>query len=127
MSNFMSCQQKKNIMDAFILSQFSYCLLIWMCHSRSLNSQINKTHERVVHNDNISSFGQLLKLSGAITIHHRNLQFLAIEICKALNNLSSPLMSELLEMKCLTYNLRKGDIFVTRYVKTKNCGTDSIS
>ena len=39
MSNFMSCQQKKNIMNAFILSQFSYCPLIWMCHSRSLNSQ----------------------------------------------------------------------------------------
>ena len=35
MSNFMSCQQKKNIMNAFILSQFSYCPLIWMCHSRS--------------------------------------------------------------------------------------------
>ena len=45
MSNFMSCQQKKNIMNAFILSQFSYCPLIWMCHSRSLNSQINKIHE----------------------------------------------------------------------------------
>ena len=60
-----------------------------MCHSRSLNSQINKIHERtlrIVHNDNISSFKQLLKLSGAITIHHRNLQFLAIEIYKALNN-----------------------------------------
>ena len=82
---------------------------------------------RIVHNDNISSFEQLLKLSGAITIHHRNLQFLAIEIYKALNNLSSPLMSELFQVKDLTYNLRKGDILVTRNAKTKNYGTDSIS
>ena len=66
MSNFMSCQQKKNIMNAFILSQFSYCPRIWMCHSRSLNSQINKVHERAlrnVHHDNNSSFEQRLKLS----------------------------------------------------------------
>ena len=75
-------------MNAFILSQFIYCPLIWMCHSRSLNSLINKIHERairIVHNDNIFSFEQLLKLSRPITIHHRNLQFLAIEIYKALN------------------------------------------
>ena len=113
-------------MNAFVLSQFSYCPLIWMCHSRSLNSQINKIHERglrIVLNDNISSFEQLLKF----TIHHRNLQFLAIEIYKSLNNLSSPLMSELFQVKDLTYNLRKGDILVTRNVKTKNYGTDSIS
>ena len=117
-------------MNTFILWQFSYCPLIWMCHSRSLNSQINKIHERalrIVHNDSISSFEQLLKSSGAIRIHHRNLQFLAIEIYKALNNLSSPLMSELFQVKDLTYNLRKGDILVTRNVKTKNYGTDSIS
>ena len=82
---------------------------------------------RIVHNDNISLFEQLLKLSGAITIHHRNLQFLAIEIYKALNNLSSPFMSELFQVKDLTYNLRKGDILVTRNVITKNYGTDNVS
>ena len=32
-SNVMSINQRKMIMNAFIRSQFSYCPLIWMCHS----------------------------------------------------------------------------------------------
>ena len=31
-SNFMSCNQRKIIMNAFISSQFNYCPLLWMCH-----------------------------------------------------------------------------------------------
>lgn len=130
LSNLMSCRQKKIIMNAFISSQFSYCPLIWMCHSRSLNTHINRIHERalrIVYDDNHSSFEQLLKLSGSITIHHRNLQLLAIEIYKALNNLSSPLMTDLFQIKYLKYNLRKGVILTSCNVRTKNYGTDSIS
>ena len=62
-SSFMSCHQKKTIMNAFINSQFGYCPLIWMCHSRLANKQINKIHERalrIVFNDNDSNFEDLL-------------------------------------------------------------------
>ena len=82
LSNVMSCQQRNIIMNAFISSQFNYCPLIWMCHSRSLHTQINKILERalrIVHKDG-TSFEQLLQLSGSIKIHHRNLQLLSIEI-----------------------------------------------
>ena len=71
LSNLMSCVQKKIIMNAFISSHFSYCHLLWMCHSRLLHAQINRIHERaprIVYNDNISSFEQLLGLSGSIKI-----------------------------------------------------------
>ena len=36
------------IMKVFIMSQSSYCPLVWMCHSRTLNSKINKLHERAL-------------------------------------------------------------------------------
>ena len=36
----------KLTMRTFIESQFNYCPLIWMCHSRELNRKINKLHER---------------------------------------------------------------------------------
>ena len=58
-SNFMSLNQRKLIMNAFISSQFSYCPLIWMCYSRPVNARINRTHDRalrIVYNDNNSSF-----------------------------------------------------------------------
>ena len=62
-SNFMSCNQRKIKMNAFILSQLNYCPL-WMCHNRSLNTQINKVHHRalsIVYRDNTSSFETLLE------------------------------------------------------------------
>ena len=77
-------------MNAFITSQFGYCPLIWMCHNRNIYRQINKIHERalrIVNVDNNSSFDELLKKSGSVSIHRRNIQQLAIEIYKALNKL----------------------------------------
>ena len=73
-----------------------------MCHSRSLNTQINRIDERalrIVYNDNDSTFEELLRISGSVRIHHRNIQQLATEIYKALNNLSSTLMKELFQTK----------------------------
>ena len=60
-------------------------------------------------------------------IHHRNLQILAIEIYKALNNLSSALMSELFTPKNIKYNLRKGTTLVSNNVRTTTYGLNSVS
>ena len=117
-------------MNAFISSQFSYCPLIWVCHSRSLNARINKIHERALrigYNDNNSSFEDLLVTPGSIRIHHRNLQILATEIYKALNNLSSSLMTELFQLKGINYNLRKGNTLTWRNIKTVKYGTKTVS
>ena len=117
-------------MNSFIRSHFSYCPLIWMCHSRSLNTQINRIHERalrIVYNDNDSTFEELLSISGSVRIHHRNIQQLATEIYKALYNLSSTLMKELFQTKKTKYDLRKGNTLVSRNVKTVYYGIDSIS
>ena len=72
-------------MKAFIESQFNYCPLIWMDHSRSVNNKINHLHERslrIVCKDNISSFEDLLKKDRSFTIHQRDIQSLATELFK---------------------------------------------
>ena len=92
LSNLMRIRQRKTIMNAFIKSQFSYCPLIWMCRGRTTHPMINNIHgraSRIVYKYNNSSFAQLLEKASSVIIHHRNLQVLAIEIYKALNNLSS--------------------------------------
>ena len=43
---FLSFEKKRNLLKAFIESQFKYCPLIWMFHSRNLNNKINHLHER---------------------------------------------------------------------------------
>ena len=84
-SHFLSTDKLKLVMKAFIESQFGYCPLIWMFHSRTLNNRINRLHERALrlaYKDRKSSFEQLLYLDKSFTIHHRNLQKLAIAMYK---------------------------------------------
>ena len=62
-SSFMSTNKKRLVMKVFISYQFSYCPLIWMNHSRTLNSKINRIHERllrVVYSDKKATFKELL-------------------------------------------------------------------
>ena len=58
-AHYMSSDKLKVIMKAFIVSQFSYCPLIWMFHCRKLNNRKNKIQERaliIVYNDKESDF-----------------------------------------------------------------------
>ena len=78
-SSYISIKQKRIIMKAFINSQFGYCPLIWMNHSKKLNQRINKIHERAlraVYNENFLSFEDLLCKENSTTIHVKNLQVL---------------------------------------------------
>ena len=117
-------------MNAFINSQFGYCPLVWMCHSRLANKQINKIHERalrIVFNDNNSNFKDLLKKSNSVSIHHRNLQHIAIEIYEALNGLFTTLMSELFKIKVRKYDFRSGNTIVPNNPHTTKHGLNTIS
>ena len=78
------------LMKAFIESQFSYCPLVWMFHSRALNNRINHLHERALrldYKDNNSSFVELLHKDGSFSIHDRALQKLATELYKLKHDL----------------------------------------
>ena len=78
-------------MNSFFISQFNYCPLVWLCHSRLMNNKINRLDEkclRIVYSDKTSSFKELLEKDGSVTIHKRNLQVLATEMFKVYRNLS---------------------------------------
>ena len=68
--------QKRLLMNAYFMSQFGYCPLVWMnqwigLHKRTLS---------LVYNDFSSSFSELLEKDKSVTIHHCNLQSVAYEI-----------------------------------------------
>ena len=82
-SGYMNLPKRRMIMKSFITSQFGYCPLIWMFHSRALNNKINSIHERalrITYNDSKSTFEELLSKDNSVSIHHRNLQVLATEM-----------------------------------------------
>ena len=61
---------------------------------------------RLIYNDHISSLKELLSKDGIFTIHEQNIQNLAIEMFKALNDLSTSDFSELFQLNELLYSLR---------------------
>ena len=92
--------------------------------------QINRIHERalrIVYTDNNSSFEDLLEKSGSVSMHARNLQQMAIEIYKALNDLSSTLMSELFRVEERKYNLRNDNALVSNIPYSTKYGLNTIS
>ena len=130
MSRFLNFAQRKILMNSFIESQFAYCPLVWMFCSRKANNRINQIHERalrLVYNDTTSSFEELLIKDNSVTIHQKNIRSLAIEIFKIKNNLSTEIMSELLEARNIKYNLRSQTDFAIESVNTTNFGIESLS
>ena len=97
-------------MNAFITSQFSYCPLVWMLHSRTMNNKINKIHEktlRLVYKDEKNlSLDDLLKKDKSVSIHQRNLQILATETYKARTDLGPEIMKDIFHSVQKPYNLR---------------------
>ena len=102
----MSFNQRKLILSAFITSNFSYCPLVWMFHSRKLNKRINRIHERalrIIYRDYESPFEILLLNSGTLTIHQKNLHCLVTEIFKVKLNIAPISMNDV--FKFLETNL----------------------
>ena len=94
LSKFMKFKQERILMKTFVGSQFGYCLLIWMLHSRKVNSKINHLQERslrIIYNDYITSFEDLLKKDNSFKIHHKNIQSLAIEFFKVEKGIANPI------------------------------------
>ena len=114
-------------MRVFIESQFSYCPLLWMFCSRRINRRINYTHERalrLVYDDYISSFEDLLRKDSTVSIHHRNVQKVAIEMYKIKYNVGPQLIDDLFCKKVL--NTRSKASFHRANVRTVAYGEQSL-
>ena len=84
----MTFAQRRNIMKAFIESQFERAL-------------------RAVYNDEITPFEELLGRDKSETIHRRNIKILAAELFKIENGFSNDIMAQLIcKRNSVGYSLR---------------------
>ena len=117
----MRLSKKHTLMNAFLNSQFNYCPLIWMCHSRENNNKINRLHERclrIIYKDMRSSFNALLEKDDSVSIHEKNIKILATEMFKVSKNLALPQVHEIFKLKDRPqYNLRYNSLFSRLLVK----------
>ena len=128
-SPYMDQKKPRNLMRAFITSQFQYCPLIWMFHSRQLNQKINKIQERalrITYKDTESTFSELLQKDCAVTIHTKNLQILMTEMYKTKNGLNPSFMQEIFRENTTHYNLRNNNEFTQPRVRSVSNGTESV-
>ena len=102
-----------------------------MLHLRTMNNKINRLHERslrIVYSDQSSTFEELLERDKTFSIHHKNVQSLAIEIYKFVNDLSPEIMNSVFNLKENNrYSLRNVYELYSRNPRTVKYGTETIS
>ena len=76
-----------------------------MFHSRILNNKIKRLHKRclkIIYNDKLSTFEELLHKDNSVSIHHNNIHALATEMYKVVNVTSPEIMNEVFQKKKAT-------------------------
>ena len=82
---------------------------------------------KIVYKNYKSSFAELLSENKSLTVHHRNVQRLAIEIYKVKNELCPKIMLDLFKEVTHSYNLRNSLICGSYNIKTVRYGTETIT
>ena len=90
-------QERKVLINSFILSNFNYYPLVWSISSaKSLNKieNLKKRALRFLHNDYSSSYEELFKKSGKSTVNVSNYCSLRIVIFKTLTGINPSFMKQ---------------------------------
>ena len=69
-----------------------------MLHSRQNNKKIKDLHERclqLIQNDKLSFYEELLEKDGSVSVHHRNIRSLAIEILQIKHGQSREIVTDI--------------------------------
>ena len=97
-----------------------------MFHSRKVNSKINHLQERslrIVYDDYITSFEDLLKKDNSFKIHHKNIQWLAIELFIVEKGIANSILCDIFPLR---YRLRSQTDFSVSSVNTTHFGLNSL-
>ena len=129
-SYLLDSEKLKNIMRAFIMSQFNYCPLVWMFCDRNLDTKINQIHKKalsIAYKDSSSDSNALLTKDNSVSIHKRNLQLLMTEIYKTKSNIAPSFLTEIFIERNPPYDLRNKSIFQIPKSRTVRFGIQSIA
>ena len=132
-AKYMTIEKLRVLMKSFIESQFKYCPLVWMFHSKKIHNRINKLHERalrvVYKNDDKLSFEELLKKDKSFSVHDRNLQKLAQVMYKVKEGLCPKPVQEIFTHIDSNTNVRNnvnGGNWIIPKVRTERKGIETL-
>ena len=94
-----------------------------------MNKKINHVHERalrLIYNDYRTPLEELLKNDKSVSIHHRNIHSVAIEMYKVKNKVSPPFIQEIFDHMGYGRITRMGDKFTRPKVNKVYKGENSL-
>ena len=109
LSKSLDTKSKMAIYNTFILSNFSYCPLVWACCGKTNIQRLEKLQRRAlrfVFNDFESDHEQLLLKAGRHTLLIDRIRTLAIEVFKCVHNISPNYMCNMFKRQITPYELR---------------------
>ena len=102
LKKFLGFQERKALVNSFVLSNFNYCTLVWMLASSKSLTKIENLHKRALRfmlDDYSSSYKRILEKSCKFSMDVKRKHKLCIEIYKTINNLNPSFMKEIFELR----------------------------
>ncbi len=121
LSSMLHTGSKFMIFNAFVVSNFLYCPLVWHMCCVSDSKKIEKVQERALRyvlNDFNNTYSNLLRIASKSALYLARLRILAIEIFKTLNNMSPLYMKDVFIQKEVIYGLKDVNLLVQPKFKT---------
>ena len=84
----------------WVIKSFITFISVWILPV-DLDNSIHERALRITYNDNQSTFEELLNKDNSVSIHHRNLQVLAMEMFKIKNNMAPEFLNEIFQNRAL--------------------------
>ena len=114
---FISADDRKLVVNAYVLSYFNYCPMVWHFCGKGDTHKIEKIHERAIRfmtNDYNSDYAQLLEDKNECTLYLKRVKLIAQEVFKSINGLNPGYAREILRDRPSTYPTRRLDLYVPK-------------
>ena len=128
LSKHLSYQGRLNVYNAYILSNFNYCGIVWHFCDQVNTLKLEKLAKRalrVISNDHNASYDDLLQRSGRQPLYISRLRSIAIETYKCVNKLGPPFLHDHFVRKNSSYSLHGNQRLDQPKVDTTTYGLNS--
>ena len=106
---FLNERNRLAIFNAFINSNFTYCPLVWMFCGKKNSVKLEKIQERalrIVYNDKISTYYELLDKGDFLSVTMLRIKCLAVEMYRCVRGLNPEYLNDMYAIKECEYALR---------------------
>ena len=106
---------KSLVYNSYIASNFNYCPAVWTFTGRTIINKLEQVNKRAVRftvNDTHTSYDELCKNHGLLTINLQCIKGVAIQMYKVKNYLAPSYVIDLFNERETVYNMRNADALV---------------